>query len=106
MTAIRRPTRTRWSRGDRSTFLWAILFLSPFLIGLVVFTAIPMLWSLFLSFTSYSPLTGKAPLVDLANYQKIPTDPKVHPALSNTAYSTILFETLSTVISIFLASLL
>ena len=106
MTAIRRASPTRWSREDRSTFLWAMLFLSPWIIGFVVFTAIPMLWSLFLSFTSYSPLTGNAPLVGLANYQRIPTDPTVTTALWNTMYFTVLFVPLSTILSIFLASLL
>jgi multiple sugar transport system permease protein len=104
--AIRRASPTRWSREDRSTFLWAMLFLSPWIIGFVVFTAIPMLWSLYLSFTSYSPLTGNAPLVGLANYQKIPTDPKVATALWNTFYFTVLFVPLSTILSIFLASIL
>jgi multiple sugar transport system permease protein len=107
MTAgVRRASPTRWSRGDRSNFLWAMLFLSPWIIGFVVFTAIPMIWSLWLSFTSYSPLTGKGPFVGLANYQQLVKDPKVYTALWNTVYFTVLFVPLSTALSIFLASML
>jgi len=83
-----------------------MLFLSPWIIGFVVFTAIPMIWSLWLSFTSYSPLTGKGPFVGLANYQQMVRDPKVYTALWNTAFFTVLFVPLSTILSIFLASML
>jgi multiple sugar transport system permease protein len=109
MTAAARAraaSPTNWSREDRRTFLWAMLFLSPWIIGFVVFTAIPMVWSLWLSFTGYNPLSGNAPFVGIANYQKMTTDPKIYTALWNTFFFTILFVPMSTVLGIVLASLL
>src|ERR1700694_77286 len=40
---------------------WGYLFLSPWLIGFVLFTAGPMLFSLYLSFTNYDLLNGNIP---------------------------------------------
>jgi multiple sugar transport system permease protein len=85
---------------------WAMLFLSPWILGFLVFTAAPMAWSLWLSFTGYSPLTDKAPFVGLANYQRMLSDPKVLVSLGNTAYFTALFVPLSTLLALLLASLL
>jgi multiple sugar transport system permease protein len=106
MTAARMTLPTRWTGEERRTFLWAMLFLSPWIVGFLVFTLAPMLWSLWLSFTSYSPLTDKAPFVGLANYERMARDPKVVTALSNTVYFTALFVPLSTVLALLLATLL
>ena len=95
-----------WTAGERQAFGWAMLFLAPWIIGFLVFTLAPMLWSLWLSFTSYSPLTDKAPFVGLANYQRMLTDPKVLVSLGNTTYFTALFVPLSTLLALLLASLL
>src|SRR3954466_8861377 len=102
--AIRRPSR--WTREDRSNLRWALLFLSPWIIGFLVFTAAPMAWSLWLSFTSYSPLSGKGPFVGLANYQRLLSDPKVFLALDHTTYFTALFVPLSTLLALLRATLL
>lgn len=95
-----------WTSDERRSLLWALLFLSPWLVGFLVFTAAPMAWSLWLSFTSYSPLTDKAPFVGLANYQRMTTDPKVLVSLTNTAYYAALFVPISTALALLLASLL
>ncbi|MEH1130423.1 sugar ABC transporter permease [Micromonospora sp. CPCC 206061] len=49
------------------------IFLSPWLIGLMGITAIPMLLSLYLSFTNYDVLSplGEAEWVGLANYKRM-----------------------------------
>ncbi len=49
------------------------VFLSPWLLGLIGITAIPMLISLYLSFTDYSPLIslGDASWVGLDNYRRM-----------------------------------
>src|SRR3954449_1440808 len=102
--SVRRPSR--WTGEERRSLLWALLFLSPWIFGFLVFTAAPMAWSLWLSLTNYSPLTDKAPFVGLANYQRIFNDPKAWTALGNTAYFTILFVPLSTCLALILAPLL
>src|SRR3954447_6548296 len=108
MTAGRSPRRGPfgWTADQRRSLLWALAFLSPWIIGFIVFTAAPMAWSLWLSFTSYSPLTDKAPFVGLANYQRMVADPKAWTALGNTAYFTVLFVPLATCLALLLASLL
>jgi multiple sugar transport system permease protein len=105
MTArVGRPSR--WTREDRSNLRWALLFLSPWIIGFLVFTALPMAWSLWLSFTSYNALSGKGPFVGLANYQQLTKDARAWTALANTAYFTVLFIPLSTLLGLLLAALL
>jgi len=97
---------SRWTREERANLRWALLFLSPWIIGFLVFTALPMAWSLWLSFTSYNALSGKGPFVGLANYQQLARDGRAWTALFNTAYFTVLFIPLSTVLGLFLAALL
>lgn len=92
------PLRAREARA-------AYLFLLPWIVGFVVFTAFPMVTSLVLSLTDYSfvsPPTG----VGLANYQELLTDPYVRKALENTFVYAALFVPLGTVVSLGLAMLL
>ena len=46
------------------------VFITPFIIGLVVFTAIPFFTSLYLAFTEYNILTP-AKWIGLANFKKM-----------------------------------
>ena len=59
-TAVQRPKPGRWTAGEKQVIPWVLLFLSPWIVGLIVFTIIPMAWSLYLSFTKYDPLTERA----------------------------------------------
>ena len=104
-TAVQRP-RGRWTAEQRREVLWALAFLSPWIIGFLVFTAGPMLWSLYLSFTDYDPLVDEANFIGLQNYQQMMADPRVPLALWNTFYFTILYVPLSLAFGIFLATLL
>ncbi|MEV4343783.1 sugar ABC transporter permease [Actinoplanes sp. NPDC049596] len=67
--ATRRGGRGRRRREDLAGYV----FLSPWLLGLLGITAIPMLLSLYLSFTDYSPLidVGDAEWVGLDNYREM-----------------------------------
>ena len=60
-------------RRKHSENLPGYAFLSPWLIGLLAITAIPMLLSLYLSFTDYDVLTplSEANWVGLANYERM-----------------------------------
>jgi multiple sugar transport system permease protein len=104
-SAVQRP-RGRWTAAQRSDFLWALAFLSPWIIGFLVFTAGPMLWSLYLSFTDYDPLVDNATFIGLDNYAQMIQDPRVPLSMWNTAYFTVLYVPLSTLLGVFLASLL
>jgi ABC-type sugar transport system permease subunit/ABC-type glycerol-3-phosphate transport system substrate-binding protein len=59
--------RLRIGRLARHEAKWAYLFISPWVIGFIVFTVGPMLASLFFSFTSYDVL-NEARWVGLKNY--------------------------------------
>ncbi|HZN73804.1 MAG TPA: sugar ABC transporter permease [Micromonosporaceae bacterium] len=70
----RAPARRRGrGRGPRREGLAGYVFLSPWLLGLLGITAIPMLISLYLSFTDYEVLTplNEVKWVGLANYRRM-----------------------------------
>jgi len=100
--------RTRWwsSSSARHDFLWALVFLSPWIIGFLVFTAGPMIWSLALSFTNYNPLRGDPTFTGLANYQRLLTDSQARLALNNTVFFTVLFVPLHVLVALGLALML
>src|SRR3954470_24162611 len=104
MPALRGPSR--WTGQERDSLRWALVFLSPWIFGFVVFTALPMAWSLWLSFTNYDPLTGKGEFIALANYEFMLRDRRVWLSLGNTVYFTLLFVPLSIALGLLLAMLL
>jgi len=83
----------------------AYLFIAPWIIGFLVFTAGPMVASLWLSFTDYS-LVDPAHSVGVANYQQLLDDPRVAKSLANTFVYAALFVPLGTVVALALAMLL
>ncbi len=81
------------------------LFISPWLIGFVLFTAGPMIYSLYLSYTA-SSLLSPPQWVGLENYQRMFADPIFYRSLGNTAYYAFLGVPLGIVLSLGLALLL
>ncbi|GAA2610007.1 sugar ABC transporter permease [Paractinoplanes durhamensis] len=80
--------RGRVARRRRREGLAGYVFLSPWLLGLLGITAIPMLLSLYLSFTDYSPLipVTEANWIGLENYRRMFTaDPQYWHAVRVTA---------------------
>ncbi|WP_425455157.1 carbohydrate ABC transporter permease, partial [Agromyces tardus] len=92
-------------RAARRNLFSALLFLSPWLIGFVVFTAWPMIYSAYLSLTDYDVINSPE-FVGFANYAQMAADPKVLIALGNTVYFTALQVPLYVVVSLALALLL
>jgi multiple sugar transport system permease protein len=91
---------------NRREVVAGFLFISPWIVGFLVFTAGAMLYSLYLSFTDYDLSTGIASPVGGANYQRMLDDPKVVTSLSNTLFYAIMAVPLETCFALFLASLL
>jgi multiple sugar transport system permease protein len=96
----------RWASGFKERETWvAYAFLTPWIIGFLVFTAGPMIASAYLSFTDYSiisPTHG----VGWANYQTLIHDPKVMTGLRNTLYYTVLAVPSHILFALLLAMLL
>ncbi|MGI6459291.1 MAG: carbohydrate ABC transporter permease [Candidatus Hydrogenedentales bacterium] len=82
-----------------------LLFISPWIAGLLAFTAYPIGASLYYSFCDFSVL--KPPVfVGGANYQELFQDPVFWKSLFNTVYFAVFFLPLATVLAIALALLL
>ena len=69
------------------------VFISPFIVGFVVFTIYPLLTSLYLSFTRYSILQP-AVFNGLTNYQNMLTDAKFWQSFTNTLYYVVVSDPL------------
>ncbi len=86
--------------------LTGYLFISPWLIGFVLFSLGPMILSLFMSFTRWS-LLSPPQWVGWENYQEaLFQDPLVYKSLWNTAYYTVFSVPLGVLLSLILALLL
>ena len=104
-TATRQPSR--WSsQSFREQVLWGLFFLSPWIFGFLVFTAGPMLWSLYISFARYDPFRGPPVLNGLENYERLFNDPVARTALFNTIYFTIFNVPGTVILGLFLALML
>lgn len=84
-SAIPRPRLTANARRQRR---WGIAFLLPWLIGFFAFQLLPILFTIFLSFTNYSGAREfkleNFDLVGLENFQRLTTDPDVLPSMGVT----------------------
>jgi multiple sugar transport system permease protein len=98
--SFRRPRSRR-----RVEMRAALLFLSPWIIGFLVFTAWPIIYSAYLSLTDYDVINDPV-FVGLDNYQAMAADPKVMLALTNTFVFTLLAVPTQLVVSLGLALLL
>lgn len=89
----------------RTTMLF-YLFISPWLLGFFIFTAGPMIYSLFMSLTDFSGI-GSAKFVGMQNYVKMFTgDPLFWKSLWNTFVYTIFGVPLGLIVGYLLALLL
>jgi multiple sugar transport system permease protein len=102
------PAPRRRGRFDsfRRRETWAgFAFLSPWIVGFLIFMAVPMIASLVLSFTNYDGLRETS-FVGTANYGELLTDPKVRISLRNTMMYAALVVPGSMVVALALAMLL
>ncbi|HEV7743334.1 MAG TPA: sugar ABC transporter permease [Pseudolysinimonas sp.] len=91
---------------NRRETIAAYLFLSPWLLGFLVFTLGAMIYSLVISFTHYQLATNTARPAGLSNYAALLEDPKVLISLGNTLFYAVLAVPLEVIFALFLASLL
>jgi multiple sugar transport system permease protein len=81
------------------------LFASPWIIGFLLFTAAPMLFSAYASFTEYN-ITTSPKWVGLQNYERLFRDPFFFKSLGNTFWMVVVKTPIVVVVSIALALLL
>lgn len=103
--ARRQPASRRPRRFDKRETRAALLFISPWIVGFLVFTLGPMVWSLYLSFTKYS-LIDSPKFIGFQNYQRMIDDDRVKTALANTFIYAVMFVPCAIVVSLVLAMLL
>ncbi|HEV2885436.1 MAG TPA: sugar ABC transporter permease [Jatrophihabitans sp.] len=92
-------------RRNRSEIRAAYGFLSPWIIGFAVFTAVPMLISLYLSFTDYDQINAPR-YVGAENYRQLIHDPKVVLALRNTLIYAVMYVPAAMAVALGLAMVL
>ncbi|TWD47988.1 oligogalacturonide transport system permease protein [Agrobacterium vitis] len=83
-----------------------LVYLSPYIVGLLVFTALPFVVSFYLSFTDYN-LMSKPVFTGLANYIKLFTaDRTFRKSLSVTLFYVLLTVPLKLIFALFIAVIL
>ncbi len=80
------PRRARWVlRPSTREALWGYVFIGPWLLGLALFTAGPIIASLVMSFTNFDLLhVDQTRFIGLDNYVRMTTDPLVAKSLVST----------------------
>ncbi|MGB3336620.1 MAG: sugar ABC transporter permease [Devosia sp.] len=101
LPALSRPTvRSTGSAGDWKA---ALVFLAPWLLGMVLLTALPMIGSAILSFTSYDLLSPPR-WVGTVNYQRLLTrDPRYLQSLEVTTVYVLISVPLSVAVALIIA---
>jgi len=99
--AVSRPSRFRFWRQ----WLTAYLFLSPYLVFLLIFIAGAVVLAVYYSFTSYDLLSDPV-FVGLKNYQKAFEDESFLHALRNVATYTVVVVPVQTAIALVMAAIL
>lgn len=92
----------RLTKSQRRDLRLGLTFISPWIVGLVVFIGYPVVYSITLSFTRYSGM-GAPTWVGIQNYVTAFTDPLVSRAASNTLYYAMIAVPLALIIALVLA---
>lgn len=101
-----RPARRRRVKYNRREALAGYLFISPWIIGFVVFMLGAMAYSLVISFSRYNLATNVARPAGTANYELLFEDPKVALSLANTLFFAVMAVPLEICAALGLALLL
>ncbi|WP_159573816.1 carbohydrate ABC transporter permease [Curtobacterium sp. 18060] len=99
----RRPREKRpWTPAEKRRLRVGIAFISPWILGVLVFIAYPLIYSFAISLTRYS---GMADItwVGFANYVAAFIDPLVHTAVGNTLFYAVIAVPVGIVIAIVIA---
>ena len=101
-----RELRRRSKRFNKREAIAGYLFISPWIVGFLVFTLGAMVYSLVISFTHYNLALNRATPAGLDNYRNLLEDPAVMLSLGNTLFYAVLAVPLEIVFALLLAGLL
>lgn len=93
------------TRHDRRQLAKGVAFVSPWLVGFLAFTLVPVALSLYYSFCDYSLLEPPV-WIGAANYRELFTDPEFYRTLKNTGLYALMALPAAMLISIGLALML
>ncbi len=99
------PPPPRGRAANRRETRSALWFISPWIIGFLVFTAYPLVYTGYLSLTDYDVINDPN-FVGLENFKELLEDPKIALALKNTFIFAVLSVPAQLLVSLFLALLL
>jgi multiple sugar transport system permease protein len=97
----RAGARTPVFARSESVVGWA--FVTPAAVIILLFGAVPIVWSLVMSFQRNDLLSGHAPFIGLSNYRQVIHDPVVIQAMEHTLVYTALFVPGTMAVGLFLA---
>lgn len=98
-----KPARDRYNKRE---VIAGYLFIAPWIIGFLVFTAGAMIYSLYISFSNYNLATNTARPVGFDNYAELFDDPRVMVSLGNTLFYVVMAVPLEIIFALVLAMLL
>ena len=103
------PARRRVSARTRREWAYGFLFLSPWIIGFFVFQLLPILFTIFLSFTDYKGSSefklGNFNFVGLDNFKRLLVDPDALPSMGVTFKFALISIPLGLGVPLYLAAL-
>ncbi|WP_036720022.1 ABC transporter permease subunit [Paenibacillus harenae] len=97
--------KAKKTRFERKMVLYGLIFTAPWILGLLLFHAYPLIMSIYYSFTSYSIL-NPGEWVGLENYQTLFKDNVFWISIYNTLFYTVFFVPISMIFGIGLALIL
>lgn len=100
-----RPPREK-VKYNRREAIAGYLFILPWIIGFLIFTAGSMIYSLVISFSHYNLATNTSSPAGVSNYTGLLQDPKVMLSLGNTLFYAVMAVPLEIVVALGLAMLL
>jgi multiple sugar transport system permease protein len=105
-TKVKDKKRVPLSPLQRREIRWGLLFISPWLIGFLLFALIPTLASLGFSFTNYNPIRPEeTELVGFSNYARLFSDPFMRQAIGVTLRFTLISVPIGLIVPLGLALL-
>jgi multiple sugar transport system permease protein len=101
-TTGRRGKKVPWTAAEKRRVRIGIAFISPWIVGVLVFVAYPLIYSFVISLTRYSGMNG-ATFVGFGNYVAAVIDPLVHTAVGNTLFYAAIAVPVGIVVAIVIA---